>query len=106
MPTASFAEGLPSLIATYESAQEAVWGNDLATAREAMRDLRRAYNAMPSTAPPDHPHSQTWSEVRAGIESGLRHALAADDLAALRSAFETVRNHISPLTETDGGDGE
>lgn len=106
LPTKSFPEGLPKLLEQYELAKQVVWGSDLTAARTALRDLRRAYTAMPSTAPVDEPLAQTWTKVQPGIESGLREALAAQDLAALRSAFETIRKHISPLTETDGGSGE
>jgi Cu(I)/Ag(I) efflux system membrane fusion protein len=98
MPSVSFADGLPRLLEQYRSAEQAVWANDLDIARTAMRDLRRAFTAMPQAAPDDHSLAETWSTVRPGIEAGLREALVADDLASLRSAFDTVRKHVSPLT--------
>lgn len=106
MPTASMREGLPHLLSQYEQAKQAVWGSDLTEARNAMRDLRKAFTAMPETASADDPLTETWGTVRPGIESGLRESLAARDLAALRSAFETIRDHVTPLIETDGGSGE
>lgn len=106
MPTVSMREGLPHLLSQYEQAKQAVWGSDLTEARNAMRDLRNAFTVMPGSAPTDDPLAETWGTVHPGIESGLREALAARDLAALRSAFETVRDHIAPLLEPDGGSGE
>ncbi|MGB1126250.1 MAG: hypothetical protein ACPG4Q_13670, partial [Phycisphaeraceae bacterium] len=79
---------------------------DITKARTALRDLCRAYAAMPSTAPDGEALGKTWVTVRPGIESGLRQALSAQDLAALRSSFETIRKHTTPLIKTDGGSGE
>ncbi len=106
MPTASLADGLPRLIEQYEVARRLVWGGDLEAARTAMRDLRRAFAALPKAAPDDTPQAQTWARVRPGIESGLREAMDARDLASLRSAFETIRKHVEPLTPSNGGDRE
>lgn len=100
MATSAFKEGLPQLIQRYQAAEQAVWANDLDQARHAMRDLRRAFTAMPQSAPNDALLTETWASVRSGIASGLREALAADNLASLRSAFETVRKHISPLIDS------
>lgn len=101
MPTTPFSEGLPQLIERYSVAEQTVWASDLDDARNAMRDLRRAFNALPQSAPQDNPLAETWATVRPGIASGLRTALAADDLASLRSAFETIRKHVSPLTDSE-----
>ena len=106
MPTTTLSEGLPRLIEQYELAKAGVWGDDVQAARTALRDLRRAYTAMPNAAPNDTPLAQTWASVHPGIASGLRAALAADDLASLRSAFETIRKHVEPLTQTNGGERE
>lgn len=106
MPTTTFNQGLPALIEQYEAAERAVWGSDLEPARTAMRDLRRAFTALPASAADDHPLAATWARVRPGIESGLREALAAEDRAALRSAFETVRKHVTPLMQDKGDDAE
>lgn len=106
MPTTTLRDGLPKLLEQYEQAKPAVWGSDLTAARTALRDLRRAFTAMPSTGPADEPFAKTWVKLRVGIESGLREALGAQDLASLRSAFETIRKHITPLTETNGAGDE
>jgi Cu(I)/Ag(I) efflux system membrane fusion protein len=101
MATSAFNEGLPQLIQRYQAAEQAVWANDLDQARVAMRDLRRAFTAMPQSAPNNAPLAETWASVRPGIASGLRAALAADDLASLCSAFETIRKHVTPLTDSE-----
>lgn len=106
MPTTTFNSGLPKLLEQYERAKQAVGGDDVAVARTALRDLRRAYTAMPSTAPDDEPLAETWAKFREGIESGLRDAIGAKDLASLRSAFDTISKHITPLKQSTGGSGE
>lgn len=104
MPTTTMRAGLPKLIAAYESAQKAVWSSDFQVARSAMRDLRQAFTSMPESAPASDPLVKTWSKVRPGIESGLRDAMAAQDLASLRSTFETLRKHITPMIPVEDND--
>lgn len=101
MASATFGDGLPTLIQRYKVAEQTVWQNNLDQARDAMRDLRRAFTAMPQSAPNDAPLAEAWASVRPGIESGLRAALAANDLASLRSAFETLRKHVTPLIDSE-----
>lgn len=101
MASATFDDGLRTLTQRYKAAEQMVWQSELDQARDAMRDLRRAFTAMPQSAPNDAPLAEDWARVRPGIESGLRSALAADDLASLRSAFETIRKHVSPLMDPE-----
>ena len=79
-------------------------GQDLPAARLAMRDLRRAFTTLPVSAAGEDRLNNTWATVRPGIESGLRQALSAEDLAALRTAFATIRKHVTPLIESEGDD--
>jgi len=112
MPTTTMRQGLPRLRTAYAAAEQAVLADDWADARNAMRDLRQAFSAMPRSAPDDDPLAQTWTQARAGIESSLRDAMMASDLASLRSAFESVREHMTPMIQAtnqptgEGSEGE
>jgi len=100
MPTVSLTEGLGHLINQYQAAKTAAWGDDLHAARRAMRDLRRAFTRLPSASDATAEESaltKQWRTLRPGIETGLQEAMAADNLATLRSAFETLRMHLDPL---------
>jgi len=104
MPTASLQEGLPSFLKQYKAAEHVINRQDFAAARLAMRDLRRAFTTLPESAAGEDSLNKTWATVRPGIESGLRQALSAKDLAKLRTAFETIRKHVTPLIESEGDD--